>query len=189
MHTNIIFSTVTLQKWKQEARRLKKTRNLAHHDALDEVARQNQFADWHAVTVEARLNESSERALKSGLVAAYDIKDATESWKPDEKFVEDWRVPFFAEEALFKWYVAEDDAESGPVQVDDEYREEYFEWMQNFGYFRWTGPVPTTIKHAMALLNERCFFPPVFVWYNGQLIDPWRDLSREVREAATQRSE
>lgn len=74
--------------------------------------------------------------------------------------------------------MAGDETESGPVTVDEEYCQEYGDWAENLCYFRFTGTMPQSIDEAMELLNEPCFFPPVFIWYRGKFFDPWRDLKR-----------
>ena len=74
-----IFSSATFGKWKQEARALKRSSALPHHQALDQVAIAKGFDNWHHVVTEAKLNRLSEAAYRSGLVVAYDIKDAMDN--------------------------------------------------------------------------------------------------------------
>jgi hypothetical protein len=179
MQTNHLFSAAVFEKWKQQARQLKRSTNIAHHEALDALAQRNQFQDWHHVTVEAGLNRLSEKAIRQGFVVAYDVKEASESPLPDELFIEDWRAPHFADRDVFAWYVSGDEADSGPMAVNEEYCQEYSEWAENLCYFRFCGPMPQNVEEGMRILGERCFFPPVFVWFRGNFLEPWRDLAKD----------
>ena len=183
MHTNYVFSSATLGKWKQQAQALKRTSALSHHQALDQVARANRFDNWHHVVTEAKLNQLSETAYRSGLVVAYDIKDAMDSWVPDDSFVDDWRVLHLCQNDVLAWYRRSDDEADGEERAaiptdPTEYQEEFEEWLTNVHLFRYCGPaLPVSPAKALRLLSERCFFVPMFFWLRGQFIDPWRDLA------------
>lgn len=183
MHREYVFSSVIFGKWKQEARSLKRSSQLTHHQALDHIAKTKRFDSWHHVVTEAKLNRISETAYRSGLVVAYDIKDAMDHWVPDASFIGDSRVIHFCEEDIFTWYQRGDDEAEGEekdaIPTDPiEYREEFREWLMNVHLFRYAGlNLPPTPTKVLPLLNERCFFAPMFIWYKGRFIDPWRDLA------------
>ncbi|WP_323142697.1 hypothetical protein [Massilia phyllosphaerae] len=183
MPKEYIFSSATFGKWKQQARALKRSSQLSHHQALDHVAKAHRFDDWHQVVTEAKLNHVSETAYRSGLVVAYDVKDAMDSWVPDASFVDDSRVYHFCENDIFAWYRRGDDEVDGEernaIPTDPtEYREEFEEWLMNVYLFRYTGTcLPPTPAKVLPLLHKRCFFGPMFFWYQGRFIDPWRDLA------------
>ena len=71
---------------RRKAKKLVKQNGLAHHAALDVVARSGGvFADWHHFIEAAKATEPTERAFRSGLVVGMDIKDALAI--PDSKLV------------------------------------------------------------------------------------------------------
>lgn len=183
MRTHHVFSSAVFGKWKQQARALKRSSELSHYQALNQIAIANRFENWHHVVNEAKLNLLSETAFRSGLVVAYDIKDATESWRPDDSFVDDWRAMHFCEGDIFTFYRQTDDEAEGeeraaiPTDIN-EYREEFNEWLTNIALFRYCGPtLPATPTKVLPLLVERCFFAPMFFWLHGRFIEPWRDLA------------
>jgi hypothetical protein len=179
MSQNYVFSSATFGKWKQKARNLKRAGSLSHHEALEQVAKANGFDDWHHVVTESKLNDVSETAYRSGLVVAYDIKDASDNWQSDDLFVDDYRVFEFCDADLFARYKRNDDEEGGERPTDEaEYREEYEEWRLNVFFFRYTGTtIPPTPRATLGLFDKRCFFPPMFFWHAGKFIEPFRDLS------------
>lgn len=183
MPTEHVFSSVTFGKWRQQARNLKRSSDIAHHEALELVAKANRFDSWHHVVTEARLNRITEIAFRSGLIVAYDIKDAMDNWNPDATFIDDSRAFLFCEKDVFEWYRRGDDEAEGEekaaVPTDPAvYMEEFGEWFMNVHFFRYVGPtLPPTPTKVLPLLDERCFFAPMFLWYRGRFIDPWRDLA------------
>lgn len=183
MHTNYIFSSATFGKWKQQARALKKSSDLSHVQALDHIARINRFDSWRHVVTEAKLNRITETAYRSGLLVAYDIKDALDNWRPDDSFADDFRAFEFCKADILAWYRRGDDEAEGEEKLaipqdPSECQEEFDEWLTNVYLFRYTGTVvPATPTKVLPLLNERCFFAPMFFWHCGRFIDPWRDLA------------
>jgi hypothetical protein len=183
MHEEHIFSSVVFGKWRQEARALKRSSELSHHQALEQVAKEHRFASWRHVVTEAKLNRISESAYRTGLVVAYDIKDAMDNWNPDESFADDSRVLHFCEGDIFEWYRRTDDEAEGEerdaIPSDPAgYLEDFEEWLNNVHLFRYTGAaLPPTPTKVLPLLRRRCFFAPLFFWYRGRFVDPWRDLA------------
>lgn len=183
MHREFVFSSVVFGKWKQQARALKRSGTLSHHQALEQVAKANRFDNWHHVVTEAKQNRASELGYRSGLIVAYDIKDAMDSWVPDDSFVDDSRAMHFCANDIFAWYRRGDEEcegeEKAAIPSDpEEYREEFEEWLSNVYLFRYVGPgIPPTPARTLPLLQERCFFGPMFFWHKGGFVDPWRDLA------------
>jgi hypothetical protein len=183
MYTNYVFSAAIFGKWKQQARALKRSNALPHHQALDQVAIAKGFDNWHHVVTEAKLNHLSETAYRSGLVVAYDIKDAMDSWRSDDDFVDDLRVLDFCRDDIFAWYQRTDDEadEEGRAAIPRdpaEYEEDFQEWLHNVYFFRYCGSaLPATPTKVLPLLDERCFFAPMFFWFPGRFIEPFRDLA------------
>jgi hypothetical protein len=117
-------------KWKQQARALKRSADLSHHQALDLVAKANRFDNWHQVVTEAKANRVSEAAYRSGLVVAYEIKDATESWIPDVSFVDDPRVYLFCRNDVLAWFRRGDEEAEG--EEKDAIPNDLAEYMEEF---------------------------------------------------------
>lgn len=183
MQKKYLFSSATFGKWKQQARALKRSTGLMHHEALDSVAKSIGFENWHQVVSEAKLNQTTETSYRSGLLVAYDVKHAMDDWIPDSSFVEDWRAHHFCEKDILAWYRRGDDEAEGEEKEaipsdPDEYLEQFEEWLINVTLFRYRGPtIPATPRATLPILNERCFFAPMFFWLRGEFIDPWRDLA------------
>ncbi|MEC5161677.1 MULTISPECIES: hypothetical protein [unclassified Janthinobacterium] len=187
MQTQYLFSSLAFGRWKQEARALKRSTNLLHHQALEQVAKSKRFENWHQVVGEAKLNRTTETAYRSGLLVAYDVKNAMDDWVPDDSFVDNWRALHFCEKDILAWYRRGDDEAEGEekhaIPSDpDKYLEEFENWLTNVCLFRYCGPtVPATPRAVLPILDERCFFSPMFFWHEGQFVDPWRDLAIDGR--------
>lgn len=183
MQTQHLFSSATFGKWKQQARALKRTTDLMHHEALENIAKSKGFENWHHVVSEAKLNQTTEASHRSGLLVAYDVKNAMDNWIPDDSFVEDWRAHHFCEKDILAWYRRGDDEAEGEEKEaipsdPDEYLEQFEDWLTNVTLFRYCGrTIPTTPRAVLPMLDKRCFFAPMFFWHRGQFIDPWRDLA------------
>jgi hypothetical protein len=179
MSSSYIFSSITFGKWKQQARALKRESGITHTEALEQIARSNKFKDWHHLIQEAKQNKITENAYLNGLIVAYDIKDAMDNWKANESFVEDYRAWHFCQKDIFEHYRTSDEEENEkPPVINEEYRQEFEEWMNNVFFFRFCGKnFPESSQTVLRLLNERCFFAPMYIWYTGKFIEPWRDLA------------
>lgn len=183
MHMHYVFSSAIFGKWKQQARALKRSSDLTHNQALDQIAKANRFDNWFHLITEAKLNHISEAAFRSGLIVAYDIKDAMDNWIPDDSFVDDFRALHFCEKDIFAWYrraddEAEDDEKRAIPTDPAEYREGFEEWLMNVHLFRYVGTnLPASPRKVLPLLDERCFFAPMFFWHGGKFIEPWQDLA------------
>jgi hypothetical protein len=183
MQTHYLFSSATFGKWKQQARSLRRSHDLMHYEALEHVAKSKGFETWHQVVCEAKFNRTTEISYRSGLLVAYDVKNAMDDWVPDDSFVDDWRAHHFCEKDILAWYRRGDDEAEGeekdaiPLDPDD-YLEQFRDWLTNVSLFRYCGPtVPATPRQVLPLLDKRCFFGPMFFWHHGQFVDPWRDLA------------
>jgi hypothetical protein len=66
MPKEYVFSVATFGKWKQQARALKRSGHMPHHQALDHIAKSKGFDNWHHLITEAKLNSVSETAYSFG---------------------------------------------------------------------------------------------------------------------------
>lgn len=174
MITLIFTPSSKVEKLKQKARKLKKEHGLPYHEALDQTAQQGRYHHWHHVTEMAAITEPSETAYRSGLLVAFDIKDA-ESFD-DELFTEDRFAPFFCEEELWKTYLEIEDEEAPEFHdlLEPEQREYFQDFMGNLIFYRYCEKnTPTSIEDAVKLINEYSFWMPDYVWLKGKLYDAY----------------
>lgn len=183
MQTQHVFTNLAFGKWKQEGRSLKRSSVLSHNQALEQVAKSKGFESWHHLSHEAKQNWITETAFRSGLIVAYSLKDAMDSFDPSDIFVEDWRAYLFCEPSIRTWYATNN--------VDDELDEEYRrtlasandpdepdDWDSDVCLFRFCGSkLPATPRQVLPILGARCFFAPLFFWHKGRFVDPWQDLA------------
>lgn len=183
MPTQFVFSASTFGKWKQEARAIKRATQISHNEALEQVAAAKGFESWHHLTHEAKLNSVTETALRRGLIVAYSLRDAMDSFDPGDIFLEDWRALSFCKDEIVAWYATNNDERDDdyvPIVTLGSYDvpEEPDDWSDDVCLFRYCGPtIPATPREALPIFDAQCFFAPLFFWHKGQFIDPWRDLA------------
>ena len=69
-------SSDDLQRLKQLACRVKRTRGIQHHEVLEVVARRIRFDNWHQVVGANKALRSAELAIGEGVVIAMEVKEA-----------------------------------------------------------------------------------------------------------------
>jgi hypothetical protein len=174
MITLIFTPSSKVEKLKQKVRKLKKKQELSHHEALDQTAQQGGYHHWHHVTEMATITEPSETAYRSGLLVAFDVKEA-ESFDA-ELFTEDRLAPFFCTEQLWKTYLdieIEEDPEFHELP-ESEQREYFQDFMENLIFYRYCEKnTPSSIEEAVKLINEYSFWMPEYIWLKGKLYDTY----------------
>lgn len=55
---------------------------------------------------------------------------------------------------------------------DEEYKRDFEEWgmdmIMNYVFYRYTGTdIPASAENVVALVRERSFWPPEFIWHKG----------------------
>lgn len=162
-----IIRAKTVEKLRKEARSLKKSLNIPHHEALDLAARKFDFNDWEHLQKSAALTAVSEEPYRNGFVIAMDIKDATEH--PPSKasgFVEDdliYSLIYMDFFTLRKYKLQED------LTEDDRYFLEDLEI--NYVYFRYDSQNPKTVQDAFGIAENEFFFVPEYIWLKGKWYD------------------
>ena len=73
-----IVTSVEVEKFKQEARKLKREQNISHTEALEVIAKRCGFDHWHQVTLCNEPCKASELAISKGIVLAFDWNEAEE---------------------------------------------------------------------------------------------------------------
>ena len=170
-------------KLKQVARRLKRDSGITHHEALEQTAKANGYANWHQVAQLASETQPSEIAYRSGFLLAFDIKDALDNSNlPNELFHVDNFAAYLGESELLDYYKHSDDEELelGHDKLSAAEFEELFNesFLGNLFFYRFVGSdLPATVQQAMNLASKYSFFPPYFVWFRGKFIKVFEDLS------------
>ncbi|OAI20578.1 hypothetical protein A1507_04910 [Methylomonas koyamae] len=171
MNITVIIPSVTVQKLKQSARRIKKKLGLSHYEALDKVAEMAGFNHWHHVIQMASKTEPVETAFRSGLVYGFDASEADF----EAEFLEEIASPvagYFAKDPLWQFYKNVDEADDPELanMSDEEFKEFLEEELQGLVFFRFTGnELPQTVDGAIELIREYSFWNPAYVWLNGAL--------------------
>lgn len=166
MAITYIVSSKTLSQLKQKARDLKKSSGIPHHAALEQVAKSFGLPNWHKVAESAEITAQTEKAYLSGLIVAFDMKDAG-SFDPANTFVEDQQALEFCEKDLLASYrkACEDEGQPATEDEVEEYR--HFE-LGNHVFFRYVGKDrPQSVREALDIVNAQSFWPPFYVWLNG----------------------
>jgi hypothetical protein len=152
----IVISSRVLESLREKAKKLKKTSSIAHHEALDAVARDCHCANWPHLVEAAKITALSEEGYKRGFVIGMDIKNA-QPLKTD-KLVEDKIVSCLIESDFRK--------SRGELTEDDTYFIE--ELRDEIIYFRYEGNIPKSHDDAMDIVSEYFFFDPQYLWLNGE---------------------
>jgi hypothetical protein len=173
MQRRIIIASAQVEKLKQEARKLKRTTGVPHHEALDRAAQSAGFNHWHHVTESAKAFEPTESAYRFGVIIAMDIKDAQDFYDETGAFVVDDLAFVLCEDDLYHHLYESLDEEDG-IRIRDKYSaEELKEWarddLMNYTFFRFTGkPIPDRVESIVEMVRECTFWPPIYIWHKGQ---------------------
>lgn len=169
-----IVTSKTLSKLKKRARDLKKSAGIPHHEALEQAASNIGLPNWHKVAKAAEVTAQTEKAYLSGLIIAFDAKDAG-SFDPADTFIEDDQAIEFCEKDLLMSYrqACEDEGEPATEEEVEEYRQ--FE-LGNHVFFRYVGKAsPNTLRNALDIVNAQSFWPPLYVWLNGKFHETYSE--------------
>lgn len=170
MANSYIVTSKTLSQLKQKARDLKKSAGIPHHVALEQVAKGIGLPNWHKVAESAEITAQTEKAYLSGLIVAFDMKDAG-SFDPANIFIEDQQALAFCEKDLLASFrkACEDEGEPATEEEVEDYRNE-LHW--NHVLFRYVGhELPLTVRDALSLIYEKSFWAPLYVWLKGSFYE------------------
>lgn len=157
----IVIPSATVERLRRKAKKLKKDTGVSHHDALDLVARDMRFPDWHHVIEAAKATEPSEQAFKAGLVIGVDRKEIDG--------VNLSRLTHFTldEQAIIFLLTEYEKRHPKPWTEDDEFGALDFEGL---AYFRPKGVVPGTLEETLKVCQEDFFWPPWYVRLRGKVV-------------------
>ena len=170
-----IITAPDVQKLKQKARKLKRNSELTHTQALDNVAKEIGLPNWKQVTLEHSDTLISEAALKTGVVLAYDAKDALEMPLNDTLLPRDERLELMCLPSLkakIASMVDPDDPESRLFSetLSEVEFEEHLREVCSFVYFRVAASFDiSTVKDLISFVQKSNFFLPEFIWHKNTI--------------------
>lgn len=179
MQISRIISSVTVDRLKQKARKLKRERSITHTQALDEIAVSAGFNHWHQVVKANDLLKPSEIALSLGCVMAFDVKDGMDVDTSDGVLIEDHFLEALTENQLFEIYANspdEYDEQNRPLKetLSDSELHKYFRDEYSFMYFRLVEThANKPLKELLPLIRQYSFWMPQYIWLQGHLIDTY----------------
>lgn len=156
----------TVEKLRKEAKELKKTLKIPHHQALDLAARKADFNDWEHLQKSAVETSISEEPYRNGFVFAMDVKDA-DNHKVKSNLI-------ILDENVFALIFMDFMSERGYSDISElsEYETFYLEDLEiNYIYFRYAGQTPKTRENALNITQNEFFFPPRYTWLKGTCYD------------------
>ncbi|QYK05822.1 plasmid-related protein [Shewanella zhangzhouensis] len=177
MHLIKVISSQNVERLKQLARKLKREQSIPHHQALEIVAINAGFNHWKEVTESHSRYLPTETAFLSGVVLAFDLKEASELSVIDSALIRDHLLEVFTENSLRLYHrnlEDEDDNEGrtlgetlSDVELDDDFRH-----FACFEHYRLNPEISlNTVEEVLELARKYSFWPPEFIWIRGKLID------------------
>jgi hypothetical protein len=168
MPNGIVIPAAAVEALRRKAKKMRKETGIAHHAALDAVARAGgMFPDWHHLIEAAKATEPAERAFKAGLVVGIDAKEAQDVRPSLSQVVRDERLVMFVRRAFERTHPR-------PCTEEVEGDREDLEWQ--LVYFRGVRAIPNSLDETLELCREDFIWPPRYVGLKGKLLrDPFSD--------------
>lgn len=170
-----IVPNIALEKYRQQAKKLKQATGIPHYQALDQVVKTKGFNHWHHAIESAKATSITEKAFYAGLIICMDIKEAQDFDVSNGSFVADDRFPYL---------VKSDFIESMKNQIDDEghkivdgMSEEEIdalveEDMYNYVFYRWQNEnLPENMDEVQERISECSYWPAISIWFKGEFYD------------------
>lgn len=171
MNIEILLTSKDVGHLKQKARKLKHEEGITHTQALDRVAQQAKFNHWHHVCESHKFIEPTESAYRSGIIIAFDTKDAEDFYDEENLFVEDDYAFWVCQDDMYREYreiINDDGIPIKNLKSEEELREDFEMDMMNYKFYRFIGNnIPKTLDNVLNLVTERCYWQPVYVWLSG----------------------
>ena len=168
MSNVIVIPSAAVEALRKKAKKLRKETGIAHHAALDAVARTGGvFPDWHHLIDAAKATEPSERAFKAGLVVGIDVKEAQDIRRSLSQFVHDDQLLMFVRSAFEKAH---------PKPWNEEIAGDWNDLGSQLVFLRGVRAVPNTLDETLERCREDFFWPPRYVRLRGKVLrDPFSD--------------
>lgn len=177
MSVDYVVSSITIQKLKQDAKRLKKELGISHTRALEQTAKRVGFHNWHQVTQFHKRLLPAETALKSGVILGMDAKEgsdfAGEGWIADP-----WLALVISSSFRQKLLNSPDpddelDRMPSETMTDAEFEEWFNDCLGDNVYFR-LDPMffqPQTIDDIVRFHSKQSFWPAWYIWFEGKIFE------------------
>ena len=169
-----------ISRLKQRARRIKREKDIPHHEALEITAKAAGFDNWHQVAEAAEQCKPIEDAYRRGFLLAFDpseVPDTEDEDSPTQMGALRLRASARSTFENYASQLDEEDPAERPISetLDPLDLKEYFsdDWSSMY-FFRLKHPEQvTTIEHVLSLVSKHSFWHPRFVFSKGNLVDTY----------------
>lgn len=169
-----------MRDYKRDAKERVKQEKLKLHDALEKVAEDEGFTNWHQVTIRRKRDEAVELFLSTRAVVAFDEKDAPNEYEVSQGLLErDDYLGFAADRNFVHAYVNNHDVLGNyalpPSNWSDEHPDilskaiDAGEVMAGLAWFRVNQDLKAydTPVDVLKRIKPHCFFPPSYIALRG----------------------
>ncbi len=180
MQRIFLVSQKAISRLKQRARRMKREKDIPHHEALEITAKAAGFDNWHQVAEAAEKCRPIEDAYFHEFLLAFDPSEVPDT--EDEGSPLNWEPYAFEllQDRLFENYASqldEEDPDERPISetLDPRDLKEYFsdDWSSMYFFRLKHSEQVATIEQLLSLVNKHSFWPPRFVFSKGKLVDTY----------------
>ncbi|HHL2168712.1 TPA: hypothetical protein ACQ3YX_001061 [Pseudomonas aeruginosa] len=180
MQRIFLVSQKAISRLKQRARRLKREKDIPHHEALEITAKTAGFDNWHQAAEAAEKCKPIEDAYFRGFLLAFDPSEVPDT--EDEGPPLRWEPYAFnlLQDRLFENYASqpdEEDPDERPISetLDPSDLKEYFsdDWGSMYFFRLKRSDQVTTIEQLLSLVSKHSFWSPRFVFFKGKLADTY----------------
>lgn len=181
MQRIFLVSQKAISRLKQRARRMKREKDIPHHEALEITAKAAGFDNWHQVAEAAEKCKPIEDAYRRGFLLAFDPSEVPDT--EDEDSPLKWEPYAFnlLQDRLFENYASqldEEDPDERPISetLDPSDLKEYFsdDWGSIYFFRLKRSDQVATIEQLLSLVSKHSFWPPHFVFFKGKLVNTYR---------------
>lgn len=170
-----------VSKLKQKAKELKRSSDLTHQQALEQIAIEYGFDNWHQVTLANQPFKAAEETFKNGIYVLYDVSEADGMRDIREfTFEQDDLAPYVCKSAMKKALSETIDEETdlplGEVLSQDEFNQDLEDFIDSFVFFKLklglmrTEDLSQTINVINALASDWNFWLPRAYIIDGKFI-------------------
>ena len=170
-----------ISRLKQRARRMKREKDIPHHEALEITAKAAGFDNWHQVAEAAERCKPIEDAYHRGFLLAFDPSEVPDTEDEDSSLKWEPHAFNLLQDRLFENYASqldEEDPDERPISetLDPSDLQEYFsdDWGSMYFFRLKRSDQVTTIEQLLSLVSKKSFWPPRFVFSEGKLVDTYR---------------
>lgn len=165
----VIISAKAVSHLKKKAKLRKQASGCAHHAALDEVAKEAGFPNWHHLSLAGKETVELERRFKKGLFLLMDIKEGVDAVGENFELADE--VFALRDEQLMRWF-----READPEGQDDPESDVREALHEGYVCLRYIGSEALPRRwNVVDVVTEMTFWQPSVIWLRGELIDPETD--------------